>query len=70
MSFVLMVNNSLWALTSYNLIVGEAVDLSLDHKPLDPIELARIEKAGGHVDEDLRVDGGLNLSRAIGMQLN
>ncbi|XP_003383191.1 PREDICTED: probable protein phosphatase 2C 60 [Amphimedon queenslandica] len=45
---------------------GEAVDLSLDHKPIDPLERERIERAGGHIDEDLRVNGGLNMSRAIG----
>jgi len=42
-----------------------AEDLSEDHKPEDPGELARIEAAGGSVTEG-RVQGNLNLSRAIG----
>ncbi|XP_014281379.1 protein phosphatase ppm-1.G isoform X2 [Halyomorpha halys] len=45
---------------------GEAVDLSVDHKPEDPIELKRITGAGGKVTADGRVNGGLNLSRALG----
>ncbi|XP_022097043.1 probable protein phosphatase 2C 60 isoform X2 [Acanthaster planci] len=45
---------------------GEAVDLSIDHKPEDKIEITRIEKAGGKVTPDGRVNGGLNLSRALG----
>ncbi|XP_077284941.1 putative protein phosphatase CG10417 isoform X2 [Arctopsyche grandis] len=45
---------------------GEAVDMSIDHKPEDDIELDRIIKAGGKVSKDGRVNGGLNLSRAIG----
>ncbi|KAK7101090.1 protein phosphatase 1G-like isoform X2 [Littorina saxatilis] len=45
---------------------GVAVDLSIDHKPEDEIERNRIEKAGGKVTADGRVNGGLNLSRAIG----
>ncbi|XP_071807560.1 protein phosphatase 1G-like isoform X3 [Asterias amurensis] len=45
---------------------GIAVDLSIDHKPEDDIEITRIEKAGGKVTPDGRVNGGLNLSRAIG----
>lgn len=45
---------------------GEAVDMSIDHKPEDDIELDRIIKAGGKVSRDGRVNGGLNLSRAIG----
>eukprot|EP00904_Undaria_pinnatifida_P005247 jgi/Undpi1/1852/HiC_scaffold_12.g05239.m1 len=44
---------------------GVAVDMSTDHKPEDDLELARIEKAGGAV-VDGRVQGNLNLSRAIG----
>ncbi|CAF0824326.1 unnamed protein product, partial [Didymodactylos carnosus] len=36
------------------------------HKPEDPIERERIEKAGYKVTLDGRVSGGLNLSRAIG----
>jgi serine/threonine protein phosphatase PrpC len=36
-----------------------------DHKPEDPIELKRIKNAGGTVDYG-RVNGNLNLSRAIG----
>ena len=44
---------------------GEAVGLSVDHKPDDEIEKARIEAAGSVVTEG-RVDGHLNLSRAIG----
>merc|ERR1712226_858570 len=43
-----------------------AIDMSIDHKPEDPIELDRIKKAGGEISADGRVDGGLNLSRAIG----
>uniref|UniRef100_A0A1I7UJS8 protein-serine/threonine phosphatase n=1 Tax=Caenorhabditis tropicalis TaxID=1561998 RepID=A0A1I7UJS8_9PELO len=44
---------------------GKAIDLSVDHKPEDEIETARIHKAGGTI-EDGRVNGGLNLSRALG----
>lgn len=40
--------------------------MSLDHKPEDQIEFERIQKAGGRVTLDGRVNGGLNLSRAIG----
>lgn len=45
---------------------GKAVELSFDHKPEDDSEKQRIEKAGGKVTSDGRVNGGLNLSRAIG----
>lgn len=44
---------------------GKAFELSKDHKPDDEIELRRIEKAGSVVT-DGRVDGNLNLSRALG----
>ena len=40
--------------------------MSFDHKPEDEPERARINKAGGKVTQDGRVNGGLNLSRAIG----
>jgi len=42
------------------------VEMSADHKPEDDIELKRIRNAGGKVTPDGRVNGGLNLSRAIG----
>ena len=45
---------------------GIAIDMSIDHKPDDTIELQRIEKAGGKVTSDGRINGGLNLSRALG----
>lgn len=45
---------------------GKAIDMSLDHKPEDEEESARIINAGGRVTLDGRVNGGLNLSRAIG----
>lgn len=45
---------------------GRAVELSFDHKPEDDAEKSRIEQAGGKVTMDGRVNGGLNLSRAIG----
>ncbi|XP_034935554.1 probable protein phosphatase CG10417 [Chelonus insularis] len=45
---------------------GEAVELSLDHKPEDEPEMKRIMAAGGKVTADGRVNGGLNLSRALG----
>jgi len=52
---------------------GKAIDLSEDHKPNMPSERARITRAGGAVQEQrsgpnvcYRVNGGLNLSRAIG----
>lgn len=48
---------------------GKAVDMSYDHKPEDEVELARIKNAGGKVTMDGRVNGGLNLSRAIGVCL-
>ncbi|CAK9254406.1 unnamed protein product, partial [Sphagnum jensenii] len=45
---------------------GKAIEMSIDHKPEDEIERTRVEKAGGKVTPDGRVNGGLNLSRAIG----
>ena len=45
---------------------GKAIDMSVDHKPEDEIERNRINKAGGRITMDGRVNGGLNLSRAIG----
>jgi protein phosphatase 1G len=52
---------------------GTAVALSEDHKPNDERESARILRAGGTVEESqggarthYRVNGNLNLSRAIG----
>lgn len=39
--------------------------LTKDHKPSDPLEQERIEKAGGAIF-DGRVNGNLNLTRAIG----
>uniref|UniRef100_A0A7S0T394 protein-serine/threonine phosphatase n=1 Tax=Mantoniella antarctica TaxID=81844 RepID=A0A7S0T394_9CHLO len=44
---------------------GTAVEMSRDHKPTDEDERARIQKAGGFVQEG-RVNGSLALSRAIG----
>ncbi|EDO31490.1 predicted protein, partial [Nematostella vectensis] len=45
---------------------GIALDMSIDHKPEDEKELNRIHKAGGKVTCEGRVNGGLNLSRALG----
>lgn len=42
------------------------MDLSEDHKPENEEEARRIVAAGGAVTNDGRVNGGLNLSRAIG----
>jgi len=44
---------------------GRTVPLSFDHKPEGPEEIERIHKAGS-VITDGRVDGNLNLTRAIG----
>jgi len=48
---------------------GQAVELSHDHKPASEVEKARIEAAGGYLEDTpggARVNGNLNLSRAIG----
>ena len=42
-----------------------AIDLTIDHKPENDKEKARIAKAGGTVTNG-RVEGNLNLSRALG----
>lgn len=44
---------------------GQAIPLSFDHKPESDEERKRIEKAGSYIT-DGRVDGNLNLSRALG----
>ena len=48
---------------------GKAVNMSDDHKPEDMSEQERIVKAGGRVTCDGRVNGGLNLSRALGTRI-
>lgn len=45
---------------------GKAVALSEDHKPQSDVELERITKVGGFVNQAGRVNGNLNLSRSIG----
>lgn len=48
---------------------GTAVELSFDHKPASEVEKSRIEAAGGYLEDSpggARVNGNLNLSRAIG----
>ena len=45
---------------------GRAVPLSFDHKPNLKKERDRIYKAGSTVNVEGRIDGNLNLSRAIG----
>lgn len=48
---------------------GKAIPLSDDHKPQNPKERSRIKEAGGQVVKIgpcHRIDGGLNLSRALG----
>jgi protein phosphatase 1G len=44
---------------------GRAIPMTNDHKPTDPAEYDRILRAGGFV-ADGRVNGSLNLSRALG----
>lgn len=46
-------------------VEGKNEDLSKDHKPDDELELNRIKNAGGAVTNG-RVNGNLNLSRALG----
>lgn len=46
-------------------INGKAEAMSHDHKPDNPDELSRIKRAGGKVT-DGRVNGNINLSRALG----
>lgn len=45
---------------------GRAIPLSIDHKPTLKKERERIYKAGSTVNIEGRIDGNLNLSRAIG----
>jgi serine/threonine protein phosphatase PrpC len=45
---------------------GRALALSIDHKPYLKKERDRIYKAGSTVNVEGRIDGNLNLSRAIG----
>eukprot|EP00927_Polykrikos_kofoidii_P029110 TRINITY_DN25220_c0_g2_i1.p1 TRINITY_DN25220_c0_g2~~TRINITY_DN25220_c0_g2_i1.p1 ORF type:complete len:380 (+),score=68.35 TRINITY_DN25220_c0_g2_i1:84-1223(+) len=45
---------------------GRAHALSRDHKPRSAEERARVEAAGGYVTKEGRIEGNLNLSRALG----
>lgn len=45
---------------------GKALDLSTDHSPNLPGEYARIIAAGGTVSPDGRIQGNLNVARAVG----
>jgi hypothetical protein len=45
---------------------GKSLPLSVDHKPTLKKERDRIYKAGSTVNVEGRIDGNLNLSRAIG----
>jgi serine/threonine protein phosphatase PrpC len=45
---------------------GKAIAMSHDHKPTLKKERDRIYKAGSTVNIEGRIDGNLNLSRAIG----
>lgn len=45
---------------------GRAIPLSEDHKPQSETEMRRIEKAGGFVSAQGRINGNLNLSRSLG----
>ena len=45
---------------------GRAIPLSVYHKPTQKRERERIYKAGSTVNIEGRIDGNLNLSRAIG----
>jgi serine/threonine protein phosphatase PrpC len=47
-------------------VAGKAVPLSTDHKPTLSREKQRVIKAGFSVNGEGRIDGNLNLSRAIG----
>jgi len=44
---------------------GEAVEMSIDHKPESQTEIDRITKSGSTITEG-RVDGNLNLTRSLG----
>ncbi len=68
---VLIVNNMLICANAGDsrCVVGEsgrAIPLSTDHKPNLKRERDRIYKAGSTVNIEGRIDGNLNLSRAIG----
>ena len=45
---------------------GEALALSVDHKPALESEINRIKAAGGFITDQGRVNGNLNLTRSIG----
>lgn len=61
----MLVRNGFFPIDYHILNISHCFSIE-DHKPEDPDERQRIEKAGYKVTSDGRVSGGLNLSRAIG----
>lgn len=51
-------------------INGDAYEMSVDHTPINELELKRILTAGGIISQNGQINHGLNMSRALGKHYN